>query len=125
MLTVGLILLLAAVAVAADALAQNTFHVRVDLFGAHFSMPFWQVAVAGIVLGAIALLGLLMTLRGMKKAVALRKDRRRMSRELAERPVVTLPADGAPTDDAPYPGEAAPVGRRIHRPGSHRASANS
>jgi uncharacterized integral membrane protein len=135
MFALGLILLIAAAAVAVDAVVQNTFHVRVDLFGQHLSLPVWEIAVGGIVVGVVALLGLALALRGLRKNAQLRAERRRLRKELASRPAVAepvpapagvpaavVPAEpaGVATDETAYPDEAVEPVRHTHR-GLHRA----
>jgi uncharacterized integral membrane protein len=139
MFALGLILLIAAAVVALDAVAQNTFDVRVDLFGQHLNMPVWEIAVGGIVIGVVALLGLALALRGVRKNAQLRTERRRLRKELARRPAVVEPvaapapaADAVPaaaavlaeptgvaTDETAYPDGAVEPARPAHR-GLHR-----
>jgi uncharacterized integral membrane protein len=135
MFALGLILLIAAAAVAVDAVVQNTFHIRVDLFGQHLKVPVWEIAVGGIVVGVVVLLGLALAMRGLRKNAQLRADRRRLRKELASRPAVVepvaapaavpaaaVPAEpaGVATAETAYPDDAVEPARPAHR-GLHRA----
>ncbi len=109
MLVVGLLLLAAAVAVGATGVAANTgtehqLSSGFTLFGYHLHGSAGRLYLAGLVIGAVAMLGFMMVAEGLRRDAALRRELGRFRRDARARrraeaggpgktaPVVTAPA---------------------------------
>jgi uncharacterized integral membrane protein len=111
MLTIGLLLLLVAGAVVADALLENTQHLDLTVFGQNVHLPFWQVALGAFLAGAILLFAAVLVVRGTRRMFALGAERRRLRRELDRRPPAPVEPEVTAAQDESvtqaYPDEAA------------------
>ncbi|HEU5355885.1 MAG TPA: hypothetical protein VFU65_15540 [Actinocrinis sp.] len=120
MLVVGLLLLAAAVAVGAAGVAANTgtehqLSNGFTLFGYHLHGSAGRLYLAGMVIGAVAMLGFMMVADGLRRDAALRRELGRFRRDARARrraeadtagktapvPVATAPAIAAPSNTAP------------------------
>ena len=129
MLVVGLLLLAAAVAVGAAGVAANTgtehqLSSGFTLFGYHLHGSAGRLYLAGLVIGAVAMLGFMMVAEGLRRDAALRRELGRFRRDARARrradaggrgktaPVATAPAAAtAPAKVAPAK-KAEPVAAR-------------
>lgn len=114
MVVLGLLLLVGAGVFTAAVVTSNTGAVGSDLWGLHISnLSLGGVFVAGIATGAIALLGLVVLLGGMRRARRLHRERKELARENARltrhadvvEPVAVQPvATEVPVEHAGKPG---------------------
>lgn len=81
MLLIGLVLLAAAAAVGIDIAAENNFTVDVDVFGHTFESSAAQIMVAGVVIGLVAALGLLLLVHGTTRMRRIRRETRATTAE--------------------------------------------
>ena len=81
MIVIGLILLAAAVAAAIVLIAQNTGTVDVHALGGTWSVNLYWVIVAGMVIPAVAFVGLTIVKLGGSRARRLRRERRELTRK--------------------------------------------
>jgi predicted phage tail protein len=84
MALLGLLLMLGAAAVAADAVIQNTQLADAVLFNHHFSASLGASFVTGCVVGLLFALGLAMFLGGFTRGIRARRERRALRRDTAE-----------------------------------------
>jgi hypothetical protein len=68
MAVLGLLLLLSAVGLSLDVIFQNTSSIRVDTLGQTFTLSSGWLFVAGVITGAVGLLGVAMLFGGMARA---------------------------------------------------------
>src|SRR5215212_10307152 len=95
MVVLGLVFLVGAGVFAAAVISSNTGAVGGDLWGLHISnVSLGGAFVAGLVAGAVALLGLVMLFGGMRRGQRLRRERRELAKENAR---LTQHADGTVT----------------------------
>jgi hypothetical protein len=89
MAVLGLLLLLSAVGLSLDVIFENTASLNVDALGQTFSLSSGWVFVAGVITGAVGLLGMSLLFGGMAKArrrrLALAESRGTSKELLAER----------------------------------------
>jgi len=127
MIVLGLLLMLACTAVAADAVVQNSHVLTAVLFNQHISqLSLGAIFIAGAVLGLLFTLGLVMLIAGTGRA-----SRRRRERRIAERDATAetealraknerLESELQSTGPA-YPNEPATAEERQLSGGRHRA----
>jgi hypothetical protein len=85
MIVLGLLLMLACAALAADAVVQNGGHVHATAFNQPISgLSMGELFVAGAVLGLVFGLGLMMLSGGLRRSARLRRERRALRAENAE-----------------------------------------
>jgi len=121
MLVLGLLVLAAAVVVGAVGVASNTGtqHQLPDgfsIFGYHIHGSVGKLFFAGLVIGAIGMIGLIMVLDGVRRNAALRRELLRFRREARSRrtaPAVVAPATQAPVSRTPEPQAPAPAARTV------------
>ena len=109
MLVLGLLVLAAAVVVGAVGVASNTgdAHQLPDgfsIFGYHIHGSVGKLFFAGLVIGAVGMIGLVMVMDGMRRNAALRRELLRFRREARSRrtaPAVRAPAPAAPAPPVP------------------------
>ena len=97
MIVLGLLLVVIAVAAAIILAIQNGDHIVVHVFGSHFTVAAYWLAIAGLAIMAVFALGMSMWRAGTRHAIRLRRERRELAREnrrLTERNA-TLKADQA------------------------------
>ena len=124
MIVLGLLLMLACTAVAADAVVQNSHVLTAVLFNQHISqLSLGAIFIAGAVLGLLFTLGLVMLIAGTGRA-----GRRRRERRLAERDAAAeteaLRAKNERLESqlqSTYPDEPAAADERQLSGGRHRA----
>jgi hypothetical protein len=79
MAVLGLLLLVSAVGLSLDVIFQNTSSIRVDTLGQTFTLSSGWLFVAGVITGAVGLLGVTLLLggmaRGRRRRVALAQSR--------------------------------------------------
>jgi len=107
MLVLGLLVLAAAVVVGAVGVASNTgtAHQLPDgfsIFGYHIHGSAGKLFFAGLMIGAIGMIGLIMVLDGLRRNAALRRELLRFRREARSRRT-------APAVQAPAPQSTAPA----------------
>lgn len=90
MLVVGLLLLAAAVVVGAAGVAANTgsghqLPSGFTFFGYHLQGSSGRLLLAGLVIGAVAMLGFMMTVEGVRRDAALRRELGRFRRDARSR----------------------------------------
>lgn len=112
MLVVGLLLLAAAVAVGAAGVAANTgtehqLSNGFTIFGYHLHGSAGRLYLAGLVIGAVAMLGFMMVAEGLRRDAALRRELGRFRRDARARRRAeasgagkTAPAATAPANTA-------------------------
>lgn len=105
MLVVGLLLLAAAVAVGAAGIAANTGSEHqlsggFTLFGYHLHGSAGRLYLAGLLIGAVAMLGFMMVADGLRRDVALRRELGRFRRDarLRRRTAPVAPTAAATTE---------------------------
>lgn len=82
MLVLGLVIVAAAVVFCVAVLTSNTDAVDMDLWGMDISdLSLGAIFAAGLVTTAVALLGIVMVLTGMRRGQRMRKERRELVRE--------------------------------------------
>ena len=116
MLVLGLLVLAAAVVVGAVGVASNTGTEHqlpngFSIFGYHIHGSVGKLFFAGLMIGAIGMIGLVMLLDGLRRNAALRRELLRFRREARARrsaPAVQAPA---PRATAPAPAPRAVVTR--------------
>lgn len=117
MAILGLVLLVAAVAVTTGVIMENTTDVGVDLWGFHISnASLGYVFAAGVATGLIALLGLVLLVGGLKRSTRIRRERRALTaenRRLAEQVSPPTPEHDIPAQP-PYVTGAAD--ETVHQP---------
>ena len=123
MLVLGLLILAAAVVVGVAGVAANTGVAHqlpggFALFGYHINTSTGKLFFAGLIIGAIGTVGLLLMADGLRRNAALRRELFRFRREARSRSRRTAPAAAAPT--AP----AEPVAASPARPASSSAPAS-
>lgn len=101
MLVVGLLLLAAAVAVGGAGIAANTGSQHqltggFDIFGYHAHGSAGRLMLAGIVIGAVAMLGLMMVADGLRRNVAVRRELTHFRRDARARRRTVEPAKAEP-----------------------------
>ncbi|MGH3417445.1 MAG: hypothetical protein ACRDSS_13325 [Actinocrinis sp.] len=101
MLVVGLLLLAAAVAVGGAGIAANTGSQHqltggFDIFGYHAHGSAGRLMLAGIVIGAVAMLGLMMVADGLRRNVAVRRELTHFRRDARARRRTAEPAKAEP-----------------------------
>ncbi|MBS2961993.1 hypothetical protein KGA66_02965 [Actinocrinis puniceicyclus] len=111
MLVVGLLLLAAAVTVGAAGIAANTGSEHqlaggFTLFGYHLHGSAGRLYLAGLVIGAVAMLGFMMLADGLRRDVALRRELGRFRRDARARRRAPAPA---PAEENPKPAAKASV----------------
>jgi len=107
MLVLGLLVLAAAVVVGAVGVASNTGNAHqlpdgFSIFGYHIHGSAGKLFFAGLMIGAIGMIGLIMVLDGLRRNAALRRELLRFRREARSR-------RAAPVAKAPAPQAAAPA----------------
>lgn len=121
MLVLGLLVLAAAVVVGAVGVASNTGtqHQLPDgfsIFGYHIHGSVGKLFFAGLMIGAIGMIGLVMVLDGLRRNAALRRELLRFRREARSRrtaPAAVAPATQAPASRTPEPQAPAPAARTV------------
>ena len=109
---IGLLLMLGAAAVAADAVIQNTQLVDAVLFNHHFSASLGASFVTGCVVGLLFALGLALFLGSFSRGLRARRERRALRKNTAEAEALrernaTLEQQLATQDTTAYPNEPA------------------
>ena len=127
MAVLGLLLMLGAAAVAADAAIQNTQLMNAVLFNHHFSASLGASFVTGCVVGLLFALGLAMFLGGFSRGIRARRERRALRRNTAEAEALrernaTLEEQLAAQDNNTYPNDPAAAGTTttVDETGRHR-----
>lgn len=110
MLVVGLLLLAAAVVVGAAGVAANTgsghqLPSGFTFFGYHLQGSSGRLLLAGLVIGAVAMLGFMMTVEGVRRDAALRRELGRFRRDARSR----RRAEAAGKNTGAGTGKAAPA----------------
>jgi hypothetical protein len=105
MLVLGLLILAAAVVVGVAGVAANTGAAHqlpggFALFGYHINTSTGKLFFAGLVIGAIGTVGLLLMADGLRRNAALRRELFRFRREARSRSRRPAPAAAAPTAPA-------------------------
>ena len=111
MLVVGLLLLAAAVAVGAAGIAANTgtehqLSSGFTLFGYHLHGSAGRLYLAGLVIGAVAMLGFMMVAEGLRRDAALRRELGRFRRDARARRRAEAGGSGRPAPVATAPAAA-------------------
>ena len=114
MLVVGLLLLAAAVVVGAAGVAANTGSEHqltggFNLFGYHLHGSAGRLYVAGLVVGAVAMLGFMMVADGLRRNAALRRELGRFRRDARARRRAEASGAGRTAPTAPEPVTTAPA----------------
>ncbi len=129
MLVVGLLLLAAAVAVGAAGVAANTgtehqLSNGFTLFGYHLHGSAGRLYLAGLVIGAVAMLGFMMVAEGLRRDAALRRELGRFRRDARARRRAAAAEAGrtAPAATAPV---AATVSAKTAEPVAARTADGS
>jgi len=81
MALIGLVLLIAAAAVGVDIAAQNDISLDIDAFGQTFATTAGGVLVAGVVIGLVGALGLLLMTHGVSRRRRVRRESRMTTEE--------------------------------------------
>lgn len=121
MIVLGLILVVAAVAVAVLLIAQSTMFITISTLGSHLTMHAYWLVVAGIVLTAAVLLGLMLIRGATARSVRMRRERRALAHEnemLAEAVARHDTVAGSPVQPAAATG---PTG--YEQPGAYESTA--
>ena len=121
MIVLGLILVVAAVAVAVLLIAQSTMYITISALGWHFTVHAYWLVVAGIVLTTAALLGLTLIRGATARSVRMRRERRALAHEnemLAEAVARQDMVAGSPVQPAAATG---PTG--YEQPGAYEPTA--
>lgn len=116
MLVVGLLLLAAAVVVGAAGVAANTGTAHqlsggFTFFGYHVHGSAGRLFLAGLVIGAVAMLGFVMTADGLRRDAALRRELGRFRRDARAR----RRAEAAAAAETPKTGKPAPAATVVAR----------
>ena len=121
MIVLGLILVVAAVAVAVLLIAQSTMYITISALGWHFTVHAYWLVVAGIVLTTAALLGLTLIRGATARSLRMRRERRALAHEnemLAEAVARQDTVAGSPVQPAVATG---PTG--YEQPGAYEPTA--
>jgi type VI protein secretion system component VasK len=81
MIVLSLILVVIAVAAALILAMQNGQHIQLHVLGAHFSISAYWLAIAGLVIMAIFVVGVATWRAGARHATRRRRERRELTRE--------------------------------------------
>ncbi len=114
MLVVGLLLLAAAVVVGAAGVAANTGSEHqlpggFTIFGYHLHGSAGRLYLAGLVIGAVAMLGFMMVADGLRRDAALRRELGRFRRDARARRRADATAAGQTAPAAAAPAATAPA----------------
>ncbi|HZU55764.1 MAG TPA: hypothetical protein VFA06_07845 [Actinocrinis sp.] len=130
MLVVGLLLLAAAVAVGAAGVAANTgtehqLSNGFTLFGYHLHGSAGRLYLAGLVIGAVAMLGFMMVAEGLRRDAALRRELGRFRRDARARRRRAAAAEAGRTAPAATAPVAATVSAKTAEPVAARTADGS
>jgi hypothetical protein len=129
MAVLGLLLLLSAVGLSLDVVFQNTSSINVDALGQTFTLSSGWLFVAGVITGAVGLLGVTLLLGGMARArrrrVALAESRGSSQELQADRDRLAAELDherAGRTSTAPAPSQRPAPAERENGPAVDLAS---
>ncbi len=116
MVTVGIILLMAAAALSADIVLENAGRTDVMLMGQALSMDIWGLFALGAAAGVVVVFGLQLTAHGLARTGQRRKQLRELVRDAEEGGRRSVPGVSEP-EPAPARAAVGPHDRVVARVG--------